>query len=559
MEAKRIFKPLEDDIITHFLSITCLDGSFVPSQPDINPRLRRDFSESSRHVPTVHGDPPARFEDASVPELDPKLLLLGDFAENGSWWTGHRISGRQARPAHQRQMSEGGVVSSSSCATRPIRIDWPAVDEWFNTVVNVGATWTDVYDSLVQSGACVSQPRVLLEQIESEILTGQNHVQRVLLKAIETVLKRPGRRIGESGDFRFLIMALANPLLHASCRPFAGVFQRSAYSQQSRHQPTPEEAVRGTGPASGQHSVIIKRILGLISNASDEWQRHVTSCFSHFSVARFMQIKDLVGGFLAYRLVRHNEKKEKSRDDDFTEELVPRVTEGASAASLQAALSQTNGPVKKPKTKPEKKLTHGDDWQIKAAVRVLGLLFNANGAAYTHRQTSDHLLDDNESPGTGSRADLKGQLLPTSDFYMTLLDNCDLVADFESWELKTPKFTFCRYPFLLSIWAKIRILEHEAHRQMKTKARDAFFDSIMTHRNFDQHFSLKVRRDCLVEDSLTAVSEAVGSGGEDLKKGLRIVFRGEEGIDAGGLRKEWFLLLVREVFNPDHGTCLDAL
>jgi len=57
----------------------------------------------------------------------------------------------------------------------------------------------------------------------------------------------------------------------------------------------------------------------------------------------------------------------------------------------------------------------------------------------------------------------------------------------------------------------------------------------------------------LVDDSLKAVSEVIGSGSEDIKKGLRIVFKGEEGLDAGGLKKEWFLLLVREVFNPEHG------
>jgi E3 ubiquitin-protein ligase HECTD2 len=89
---------------------------------------------------------------------------------------------------------------------------------------------------------------------------------------------------------------------------------------------------------------------------------------------------------------------------------------------------------------------------------------------------------------------------------------------------------------------------------MDKKARDAFFNSIMSRRNFDQYLHLNVRRDCLVEDSLRAVSEVIGSGGEDIKKGIRIAFRGEEGVDAGGLRKEWFLLLVREVFNPDHGT-----
>lgn len=134
-----------------------------------------------------------------------------------------------------------------------------------------------------------------------------------------------------------------------------------------------------------------------------------------------------------------------------------------------------------------------------------------------------------------------------------MIDYADLIADFEAWESKRGKFAFCQYPFLLSMWAKTQILEHDARRQMSEKARDAFFDSIMTRKNVTQYLTLDIRRDCLVEDSLTAVSEVIGSGSEDVKKRLRIVFRGEEGYDAGGLRKEWFLLLVREVFNPDHG------
>ncbi|ERS94990.1 hypothetical protein HMPREF1624_08702 [Sporothrix schenckii ATCC 58251] len=46
----------------------------------------------------------------------------------------------------------------------------------------------------------------------------------------------------------------------------------------------------------------------------------------------------------------------------------------------------------------------------------------------------------------------------------------------------------------------------------------------MTRRNFDQHLVLTVRRDCLVEDSLKGVSAAIGSGTDDIKKGLRIIF-----------------------------------
>jgi E3 ubiquitin-protein ligase HECTD2 len=88
---------------------------------------------------------------------------------------------------------------------------------------------------------------------------------------------------------------------------------------------------------------------------------------------------------------------------------------------------------------------------------------------------------------------------------------------------------------------------------MEGKAREAFFDSILSRKAVSQYLVLKVRRDCLVEDSLRNVSEVVGAGSGDIKKGLKIDFVGEEGVDAGGLRKEWFLLLTREIFDPDHG------
>ena len=39
----------------------------------------------------------------------------------------------------------------------------------------------------------------------------------------------------------------------------------------------------------------------------------------------------------------------------------------------------------------------------------------------------------------------------------------------------------------------------------------------------------------------------------DLKKKVRVTFAGEPGVDMGGLTKEWFLLLVRKIFDPDYG------
>lgn len=36
----------------------------------------------------------------------------------------------------------------------------------------------------------------------------------------------------------------------------------------------------------------------------------------------------------------------------------------------------------------------------------------------------------------------------------------------------------------------------------------------------------------------------------DFKKSLKIEFVNEPGVDGGGLKKEWFLLLTKELFDP---------
>lgn len=62
---------------------------------------------------------------------------------------------------------------------------------------------------------------------------------------------------------------------------------------------------------------------------------------------------------------------------------------------------------------------------------------------------------------------------------------------------------------------------------------------------------LHIRRDHIVEDALNQLSV---QGTRDLKKKLKIVFAGEEGIDEGGLTKEFFQLIVKELFDPKYGS-----
>ncbi|KJR83896.1 E3 ubiquitin-protein ligase HECTD2 [Sporothrix schenckii 1099-18] len=540
IEAKRIFQALEDYVIRHIVSINSLDGSFVPTTnisdfkdkcEGLYANQKKAGQEIKSPVTTVPFESDKRHDSSSSTII----------SENSSWRPDIQHCMQPIRGFSRRRGSE---VRTNRGTDAPMTsdVDWGSVDEWYNAVINSGASWESVYNELVGNGRYHPQSPVLLSEVESCILKGQQHTQRVLLKATETVLKRPGRRIGEVGDYRFLIIALANPLLHAQSSFFTGVLQHTVDDRKQR----PEARLGstwGTGPASGQHSVIIKRILGLLSNSPEKWHGQIIAFFAHLPVDRFLQLKDLVSGFLAYRLARYNEKRDKNKTTETSDPLVPKVPEGATAASFHAALNQNISSAKANKNSTKKKLVHGDDWQVKAAVRVLRLLFAANNISEAYQnlvRVPGKVTNVNSSELTGHQ---KRQIVPTSDFYITLLDDCDLVADFEGWEQKTSQFAFCQYPFLLSIWAKIQILEHEARRQMKNKARDAFFDSIMTRRNFDQHLVLTVRRDCLVEDSLKGVSAAIGSGTDDIKKGLRIIFSGEEGIDAGGLRKEWFLLL----------------
>lgn len=58
---------------------------------------------------------------------------------------------------------------------------------------------------------------------------------------------------------------------------------------------------------------------------------------------------------------------------------------------------------------------------------------------------------------------------------------------------------------------------------------------------------IKVRRDHIFEDSY---QEIMRQTPEDLKKRLMIKFEGEEGLDYGGVSREFFFLLSHDMFNP---------
>ncbi|KAK7509674.1 uncharacterized protein IWZ02DRAFT_472500 [Phyllosticta citriasiana] len=539
---KSIFRPLQDYLIDSFGTFETLNSGFLIGRQRPQPRTRKS---------------------------DPKMLMLGDIGENGAWWAGHA----EHDPPKQQLPVRGKSVGDAKelVSHRSPLINWDELRHWYDLVLQAGVSWKQKLDEMPD----LDFPESLYQEADDEIREARMLVQRTLLKVSELTLKRPHRPLRNLEDARFLLIILENPLLHgnsigggakprrASLRPPPENRPRQGSNPNKfppHVPPSPgKPPVDASGSSSsreqGQHAGVIKRIFGLLANMDNDCHRYVTTWFSRFSEDHFRRTVDLVGRFVTYRLTRQQGRK-RSNSGNPTAGLIPEFdSHGATSAQLHAALGLL-GSSSKPKD-DGKDTPYSDDWQLKAAAKVMALLFAANNT-YHNRKTEPFIHTAHASTvhsaglAAKERARAHGQLLPTSDFYNTLLDYHDLVADFEAWESRRARFSFCQYPFFLSIGAKIRIMEHDARRQMENKAREAFFDSILSNKNLEQFFNLKVRRECLVDDSLRRISEVVGAGSEDIKKGLRVQFMGEEGVDAGGLRKEWFLLLVRELFDPMH-------
>ena len=66
---------------------------------------------------------------------------------------------------------------------------------------------------------------------------------------------------------------------------------------------------------------------------------------------------------------------------------------------------------------------------------------------------------------------------------------------------------------------------------------------------FNSKLYLDIRRSHLIEDTLNEIA----SKDINFHSELRIKFKGEKGVDIGGVKKEFFLLLIRQIFDPNYG------
>ncbi|RZC35721.1 E3 ubiquitin-protein ligase HERC4, partial [Asbolus verrucosus] len=155
---------------------------------------------------------------------------------------------------------------------------------------------------------------------------------------------------------------------------------------------------------------------------------------------------------------------------------------------------------------------------------------------------------------------IEGLKVPYDTFHISDLgEYLDVRVDYVMWltDQNTGKLFLCNYPFIFDAQAKTLLLETDQgiqmQKAMQNAAQQAFFTMLFrptSFQNVNQFLVLNISRDRIVDDALRELS---GIDAEDLKKPLKVKFCGEEAEDAGGVRKEFFLLLLREILDPKYG------
>ena len=112
---------------------------------------------------------------------------------------------------------------------------------------------------------------------------------------------------------------------------------------------------------------------------------------------------------------------------------------------------------------------------------------------------------------------------------------------------KYPSILF--YPFIIPMENKLKFIHNEAKQERDESAMNALTLSLTQGTEQQLNFLIEVRRDHILEDSLNKLITAKAT---DLKKPLHVKFVGEDGLDHGGVSKEWFQLIAREIFNPEN-------
>lgn len=108
-----------------------------------------------------------------------------------------------------------------------------------------------------------------------------------IVEGMEKSLRRPGRRLMEASDIRFLVLLVQNPGL-----------SRPVVADQAQ-----------------RHHQLVGRLLGLMSALNNDLHRHLVSWFTLDPDDVFLRLVELVNSYLTFRLTRIEGMRERYPTD----------------------------------------------------------------------------------------------------------------------------------------------------------------------------------------------------------------------------------------------------
>eukprot|EP00756_Hemistasia_phaeocysticola_P057663 Hpha_TRINITY_DN34271_c0_g1::TRINITY_DN34271_c0_g1_i1::g.34352::m.34352/K10587/UBE3A, E6AP; ubiquitin-protein ligase E3 A len=116
-----------------------------------------------------------------------------------------------------------------------------------------------------------------------------------------------------------------------------------------------------------------------------------------------------------------------------------------------------------------------------------------------------------------------------------------------------PPFCFLLAPYTLGSQFKLQVLQLDASRAHEEAAREIYFMRSGQVSEEDLYLVLHIDRGHVMASALQELMRK----GSNIRRELRVKFvtggREEEGVDEGGVRKEFFQLLTKELFDPAYG------
>ncbi|XP_058170739.1 ubiquitin-protein ligase E3A [Anopheles ziemanni] len=165
--------------------------------------------------------------------------------------------------------------------------------------------------------------------------------------------------------------------------------------------------------------------------------------------------------------------------------------------------------------------------------------------------------------------DCRKPLVPYEEFYNELLcDSIEMDHDYLIYRSITTAesggtpllggdvskhFCFMQHAFILTTTTKTLALYYDSRIRMMSERRISAMRQYLLDDPVNPFLNLRIRRDHIIDDALVELEIIAMSNPKDLKKQLVVEFTGEQGIDEGGVSKEFFQLIIEEIFNPDYG------